>query len=66
MDENNNNPIDEDDDFEDFPVEEWEVPKDQDDSQYWENNWDDSDIDDEFSKQLRAELQKKSDSGSKK
>ncbi|ORX48427.1 hypothetical protein BCR36DRAFT_584340 [Piromyces finnis] len=57
MDRNNSTQIDEDDDFEDFPANDWEVQKDQDDSQYWEDNWDDSDIDDEFSKQLRAELQ---------
>ncbi|KAG4099128.1 hypothetical protein H8356DRAFT_1668014 [Neocallimastix lanati (nom. inval.)] len=59
MDGNNQNQIDEDDDFEDFPVDDWEVKEDQDDAQYWEDNWDDNDIDDEFSRQLRAELQKK-------
>jgi len=59
MDSNNQNHIDEDDDFEDFPSDDWNVQKDQEDAQYWEDNWDDSDIDDEFSKQLRAELQNK-------
>jgi len=59
MDGNNQNPLDEDDDFEDFPSDDWEVQKDQEDAKYWEDNWDDSDIEDEFSKQLRAELQNK-------
>jgi len=53
MDGNNQNPLDEDDDFEDFPSDDWEVQKDQEDAKYWEDNWDDSDIEDEFSKQLR-------------
>ncbi|CDH54036.1 predicted protein [Lichtheimia corymbifera JMRC:FSU:9682] len=51
--------LEEDDEFEEFAAEDWaEAEEDKDDSHFWEDNWDDDDIEDDFSKQLRAELQK--------
>ncbi|CAL1534800.1 unnamed protein product [Lymnaea stagnalis] len=51
--------LEEDDEFEEFPAEDWtgedEAPED---INVWEDNWDDDNIDDDFSKQLRAELEK--------
>ncbi|KAL5266025.1 hypothetical protein ACHWQZ_G006621 [Mnemiopsis leidyi] len=52
--------LEEDDEFEEFPVEEWKPEEtDQSDLQVWEDNWDDDKIEDDFSKQLKAELEKK-------
>merc|ERR1712108_80038 len=50
--------LEEDDEFEEFPAEEWEK-KDEDagDVNVWEDNWDDDTIEDDFSVQLRSELQ---------
>ncbi|KAI9314394.1 DSS1/SEM1 family-domain-containing protein [Dichotomocladium elegans] len=51
--------LEEDDEFEEFAAEDWnEADEDLDDSHFWEDNWDDDDVEDDFSKQLRAELQK--------
>lgn len=53
--------LDEDDDFEEFEVEDWDASKDgnaAEDAQLWEDNWDDDDVEDDFSIQLRAELNK--------
>ena len=51
--------LEEDDDFEEFPCEEWGVDKeDPDDLQVWEEDWDDDDVEDDFSNQLKAELAK--------
>ena len=51
--------LDEDDDFEEFLAEEWMVQdEDSEDKQAWEDNWDDDKVDDDFSVQLRAELEK--------
>jgi 26 proteasome complex subunit DSS1 len=51
--------LDEDDDFEEFMTEDWKPQEeDEDDRQVWEDNWDDDKVDDDFSLQLRAELQK--------
>ncbi|BFZ22560.1 hypothetical protein BsWGS_25599 [Bradybaena similaris] len=51
--------LEEDDEFEEFPAEDWtgeeEAPED---ISVWEDNWDDDNIEDDFSKQLRAELEK--------
>jgi 26 proteasome complex subunit DSS1 len=46
--------LEEDDEFEEFPVEDWGADKEdaQDDHQ-WEDNWDDDNLEDDFSKQLR-------------
>ncbi|TKA32279.1 hypothetical protein B0A54_14430 [Friedmanniomyces endolithicus] len=60
--------LDEDDEFEDFPVEDWskeeEVGAQQQQQQggnnthLWEESWDDDDTSDDFSVQLKAELKK--------
>ncbi|EIE86352.1 hypothetical protein G6F57_004935 [Rhizopus arrhizus] len=51
--------LEEDDEFEEFAAEDWgEEEEDQNDAHFWEDNWDDDDIEDDFSKQLRAELEK--------
>ncbi|KAF4306669.1 26S proteasome complex subunit [Botryosphaeria dothidea] len=53
--------LEEDDEFEDFPVEDWE----QDDTELpasnthlWEESWDDDDTSEDFSAQLKEELKK--------
>ncbi|TPX43423.1 hypothetical protein SeMB42_g04363 [Synchytrium endobioticum] len=52
-------PIEEDDEFEDFDREDWpEAEEDHTDVQCWIVNWDDTDVDDDFTRQLRAELSK--------
>jgi len=53
--------LEEDDEFEDFPVENWtqeetEVPGDN--THLWEESWDDDDTSEDFSAQLREELKK--------
>ncbi|KIV89015.1 hypothetical protein PV10_08634 [Exophiala mesophila] len=53
--------LEEDDEFEDFPVEDWsqedtEVPGGS--SHLWEESWDDDDENEDFSKQLKEELKK--------
>ncbi|KAL9040184.1 MAG: hypothetical protein Q9214_004588 [Letrouitia sp. 1 TL-2023] len=55
--------LEEDDEFEDFPVEDWpeedqEVPEGGSTTHLWEESWDDDDTSDDFSKQLKAELEK--------
>ncbi|XP_055860845.1 26S proteasome complex subunit SEM1-like [Biomphalaria glabrata] len=51
--------LEEDDEFEEFPAEDWTGEDEEpDDINVWEDNWDDDNIDDDFSKQLRAELEK--------
>ncbi|KAH3730895.1 26S proteasome complex subunit SEM1-like [Dreissena polymorpha] len=51
--------LEEDDEFEEFPAEEWKDDKeDKEDVNVWEDNWDDDNVDDDFSIQLRAELEK--------
>ncbi|PVD35724.1 hypothetical protein C0Q70_02687 [Pomacea canaliculata] len=51
--------LEEDDEFEEFPAEDWgEEDEDSADVNVWEDNWDDDNIEDDFSKQLRAELEK--------
>ncbi|KAI7872298.1 DSS1/SEM1 family-domain-containing protein [Spinellus fusiger] len=53
--------LEEDDEFEEFAAEEWrDNEEDKDDAHFWEDNWDDDDIEDDFSKQLRTELEKAS------
>ncbi|KAL1453193.1 hypothetical protein WDU94_007358 [Cyamophila willieti] len=51
--------LEEDDEFEEFPAEDW-TKKDEDekDVNVWEDNWDDDNVEDDFNQQLRAELQK--------
>ncbi|KAK5110352.1 hypothetical protein LTR62_006060 [Meristemomyces frigidus] len=54
--------LEEDDEFEDFPVEDWtkeeEVSAQQANTHLWEESWDDDDTNDEFSVQLKEELKK--------
>ncbi|CAO3646998.1 unnamed protein product [Cunninghamella blakesleeana] len=53
--------LEEDDEFEEFAAEDWaNGDEDKDDTHYWEDNWDDDDIEDDFSQQLKAELEKAS------
>merc|ERR1712080_100743 len=50
--------LEEDDEFEEFPAEEWDAKQeDQTDVNVWEDNWDDDAIEDDFSIQLRSELE---------
>ena len=51
--------LEEDDEFEEFPVENW-TDKDGDEQHIsvWEDNWEDDNIEDDFNKQLRAQLVK--------
>jgi len=52
--------LEEDDEFEEFPAEDWTgADEDQGDVNVWEDNWDDDNIEDDFSQQLKAELEKK-------
>ncbi|XP_066583723.1 26S proteasome complex subunit SEM1 [Prorops nasuta] len=54
--------LEEDDEFEEFPAEDW-AAKDEDyeDISVWEDNWDDDDVEDDFNQQLRAQLEKQKD-----
>lgn len=50
--------LDEDDEFEEFPQENWNASlEDHAEQQQWQEDWDDDDVDDDFCAQLRAELQ---------
>merc|ERR1711963_650579 len=57
--------LEEDDEFEEFPAEEEDAEGEAD--EVWEDNWDDDNVGEDFSKQLRAELEKqgKNPDGSK-
>ena len=49
--------LEEDDDFEEFPSEKWDKnEEDTTDVNVWEGNWDDDNVEDDFSTQLRGEL----------
>jgi len=53
--------LEEDDEFEDFPAEDWaeedtELPSGN--QHLWEESWDDDETNDDFSKQLKDELKK--------
>ena len=49
--------LEEDDDFEEFPSEKWDkTEEDNMDVNVWEANWDDDNVEDDFSTQLRTEL----------
>ncbi|CAI6346020.1 unnamed protein product [Macrosiphum euphorbiae] len=51
--------LEEDDEFEEFPVEEWTSQDEEDkEANVWEDNWDDDNVEDDFSVQLRAEFEK--------
>jgi len=50
--------LEEDDEFEEFPAESWTGnAEEEEDVKVWEDNWDDN-IEDDFGKQLREELEK--------
>jgi 26 proteasome complex subunit DSS1 len=49
--------IEEDDEFEEFDPAKWGAQdEDAEDAQQWKDNWDDDDIEDDFTNHLRAEL----------
>ncbi|KAK5137375.1 26S proteasome complex subunit [Meristemomyces frigidus] len=54
--------LEEDDEFEDFPIEDWakeeEVGAQANNTHLWEESWDDDDTSDDFSVQLKEELKK--------
>ncbi|KAF3939418.1 hypothetical protein ABW19_dt0201493 [Dactylella cylindrospora] len=54
--------LEEDDEFEDFPAEEWEEDETEvpggGKPNLWEESWDDDDLSEDFSKQLKEELKK--------
>ncbi|KAJ9652570.1 26S proteasome complex subunit [Neophaeococcomyces mojaviensis] len=53
--------LEEDDEFEDFPVEDWsqeDATMPSGTTHLWEESWDDDDENDDFSKALREELKK--------
>ncbi|XP_048416825.1 26S proteasome complex subunit SEM1 [Stegostoma tigrinum] len=50
--------LEEDDEFEEFPAEGWTGLDEDEDAHVWEDNWDDDNVEDDFSNQLRAELEK--------
>ncbi|KAF2866713.1 DSS1/SEM1 family-domain-containing protein [Massariosphaeria phaeospora] len=54
-------PLEEDDEFEDFPVEDWAEEESQipgGNAHLWEESWDDDDTNEDFAVQLREELKK--------
>ncbi|KAF1956271.1 hypothetical protein CC80DRAFT_73492 [Byssothecium circinans] len=54
-------PLEEDDEFEDFPVEDWQEDETQipgGTSHLWEESWDDDDTNEDFAVQLKEELKK--------
>ncbi|KAM9823798.1 26S proteasome complex subunit SEM1 [Neosynchiropus ocellatus] len=50
--------LEEDDEFEEFPAEDWTGLDEDEDAHVWEDNWDDDNVEDDFSNQLRNELEK--------
>ncbi|ETN61662.1 26S proteasome complex subunit SEM1 [Anopheles aquasalis] len=51
--------LEEDDEFEEFPAEDWVANKeDEEELSVWEDNWDDDNVEDDFNQQLRAQLEK--------
>ena len=50
--------LEQDDEFEEFPAEDWAGLDEDEDAHIWEDNWDDDNVEDDFSNQLRAELEK--------
>merc|ERR1711907_150604 len=53
----NENIEEDDDDFEDFEIDDWDESKENKiDIKQWQEDWDDEDVEDEFTNQLRKEL----------
>ncbi|XP_055845306.1 probable 26S proteasome complex subunit sem1 [Episyrphus balteatus] len=51
--------LEEDDEFEEFPAEDFNVAEEDDSAvNVWEDNWDDDNIEDDFNQQLKAHLEK--------
>lgn len=51
--------LEEDDEFEEFETETWEVAaEDAEDQQLWQDDWDEDETENDFTQQLRAELAK--------
>ncbi|KAI8117915.1 hypothetical protein FF38_07015 [Lucilia cuprina] len=51
--------LEEDDEFEEFPAEDFNaVQEDEDEVNVWEDNWDDDNVEDDFNVQLKAHLEK--------
>lgn len=52
--------LEEDDEFEEFPAEDWTGTKEEDEEELsvWEDNWDDDNVEGDFNQQLRAQLEK--------
>ncbi|KAM4907322.1 26S proteasome complex subunit SEM1 isoform 1-T1 [Sylvia borin] len=48
--------LEEDDEFEEFPAEDWTGLDEDEDAHVWEDNWDDDNVEDDFSNQLRFVL----------
>ncbi|KAF7252280.1 26S proteasome complex subunit SEM1 [Varanus komodoensis] len=46
--------LEEDDEFEEFPAEDWAGLDEDEDAHVWEDNWDDDNVEDDFSNQLRT------------
>ncbi|EDV33446.1 uncharacterized protein Dana_GF20769 [Drosophila ananassae] len=51
--------LEEDDEFEEFPAEDFRVGDDEEELNVWEDNWDDDNVEDDFSQQLKAHLESK-------
>ncbi|KAL9926493.1 probable 26S proteasome complex subunit sem1 [Glossina fuscipes] len=52
--------LEEDDEFEEFPAEDFNVADEDEEVNVWEDNWDDDNVEDDFNQQLRAHLEKQS------
>ncbi|XP_025017765.1 26S proteasome complex subunit SEM1 [Tetranychus urticae] len=50
--------FEEDDEFEEFPAEEWNEKDADSEFTIWDDNWDDDELKDDFSLQLKGELEK--------
>ncbi|OXB84749.1 UNVERIFIED_CONTAM: hypothetical protein H355_001226 [Colinus virginianus] len=46
--------LEEDDEFEEFPAEDWTGLDEDEDAHVWEDNWDDDNVEDDFSNQLSS------------
>ncbi|KAH8413182.1 hypothetical protein KR009_008651 [Drosophila setifemur] len=51
--------LEEDDEFEEFPAEDFRVGDDEEELNVWEDNWDDDNVEDDFSQQLKEHLESK-------
>ncbi|XP_005388128.1 PREDICTED: 26S proteasome complex subunit DSS1 isoform X1 [Chinchilla lanigera] len=48
--------LEEDDEFEEFPAEDWAGLDEDEDAHVWEDNWDDDNVEDDFSNQLSSSI----------